>query len=388
MIRARQFWPHSGAAASIPAVDGLRAVAVLLTIIFHAWFVIPGIHDDITTYDFPLNYGRTGVQLFFVLSGFLLFQPYARWILGNSRRPSLKTFYLRRLRRVAPAYWAALIILVVLQSPTISMARDVTLHIVWLHNLTRTSTWSFNPVFWTMAVEVQFYAILPLCAGALHWLVRRLRLWPAVTLFFGALFLVSIADATVQTVYPNTANLPVIGTFVVGTSGLPCWLGVFACGMCLRMLAETSALRGTPLTGYAAVVGAAVLALTVITLPVLHRMAIHDFLFGPVYAALLYAALSLPWLTRLFSWKPLRFIGLISYSLYLWHYVIIRLFDAFLLGQVQSVPLHVLLSSVVAIAVGVPFAYLWYQVVERPFLTQKPSYSPGSVPAMAMANRD
>ncbi len=390
MLRARRFWPQNGAATPVPALDGLRALAVLLTIVAHAWFFFPDIGNTAPG-DIPIFYTHTGVHLFFVLSGFLLFQPYARWIARNDRQPSARTFYLRRLRRIAPAYWATLIILALLLAPpTFATAGNVALHIVWLHNLIPGLFDSINPVFWTMAVEVQFYAILPLCASTLHPLVRRLGLWPAATLFFGALFLVSIADATLLTLFPNAPRIPVIGTFVVGTSGLPYWLGVFACGMCLRMLTEMMVLRGTALAGYSALTGAVVLAVSVIVMPVLHHTMIGDFLFGLVYAALVYAVLSLPWLTRPFSWKPLRFIGLISYSLYLWHFIIMRLLDISLLGQVRTVPLHVLLGSLLGIVVGVPFAYVWYQIVERPFLTPRSSrlLELERVPAIAIANRD
>ncbi len=60
---------------------------------------------------YPINYGRTGVHLFFVLSGFLLFLPYARWLFGMGQRPSAQLFYKRRVLRIGPAYWACLAIL-------------------------------------------------------------------------------------------------------------------------------------------------------------------------------------------------------------------------------------------------------------------------------------
>lgn len=373
MIRVRRFWPHSGAASPVPALDGLRALAVLLTLLFHAWFIIPGVHDDATTYDFPINYARTGVQLFFVLSGFLLFQPYARWALSRGAQPSTKVFYVRRLRRIAPAYWANLAVLAVMMPLTPRLIRNVLLHVVWLQNLGPAIPFTINTVYWTMSVEVQFYIILPLCAAAFHMLVRRLGIRLGATLFFGALFLISPLDNLLVQLQPALTTTPIVNSFLFSMDSLPYWLAVFACGMCLRVLIEARGAQGRALPGYGALAGALILALSVTFLPALHHILVRDILFGPAYAALIYATLSLPWLTRLFSWNPLRLIGLISYSLYLWHYIIIRLFDVSVLGQVRSVPLHVLLGSVLAIVVGVPFAYVWYQIIERPFLVQRPS---------------
>ena len=86
---------------AIPALDGLRALAVLLVILFHAWTFVPGyIQPGQNAADYALFYGKTGVQLFFVLSGFLLFLPYAQWIFGLRERPSTLMFYKRRALRV------------------------------------------------------------------------------------------------------------------------------------------------------------------------------------------------------------------------------------------------------------------------------------------------
>jgi Acyltransferase family len=69
-----RLWPESGAVSSIPALDGLRAVAVLFVLAFHAWLAAPGFsRPGDLVFTLPITYGRTGVQLFFVLSGFLLF---------------------------------------------------------------------------------------------------------------------------------------------------------------------------------------------------------------------------------------------------------------------------------------------------------------------------
>lgn len=123
-------WPESGAVNAIPALDGLRALAVVLVLVFHAWNDLPGyIQPGQDPYQYPLNYGRTGVHLFFVLSGFLLFLPYARWMFGIQSRPSTQLFYARRLLRVGPAYWVCLALLALTAPITVSALKDVALHV-------------------------------------------------------------------------------------------------------------------------------------------------------------------------------------------------------------------------------------------------------------------
>src|SRR6476660_7671196 len=106
------WWPESGARNPIPALDGVRTLAVLLVMFFHAWWVMPErIALGANALTQPVYYLWTGVHLFFVLSGFLLFLPYARWIQDDRSRPSAYLFYKRRFLRIVPAYWASLVIL-------------------------------------------------------------------------------------------------------------------------------------------------------------------------------------------------------------------------------------------------------------------------------------
>src|SRR5438128_9190000 len=103
-------WPVSGAVQSIAAVDGLRAFAVLQVVVFHLlllmWQSKATSQPTWTFLHNTKNYWESftsGVHLFFVLSGFLLFMPYARALLDLGSWPSARKFYVRRALRILPA---------------------------------------------------------------------------------------------------------------------------------------------------------------------------------------------------------------------------------------------------------------------------------------------
>src|SRR5690242_20063157 len=100
----------------IRALDGLRALAAFSIVGFHALLFL---QFEYTPLSRAVNHGwyylSTGVHLFFVLSGFLLFLPYVRALLDGERLPSARRFYQRRALRILPAYWVCLTIMVALK---------------------------------------------------------------------------------------------------------------------------------------------------------------------------------------------------------------------------------------------------------------------------------
>ena len=90
----RQVWlPLSNGPQEIRSLDGLRAVAALSVVCFHAYYSIEGLTGVVTLFGLDVTflwaYGQTGVHLFFILSGFLLFAPYAKAMLQGTKFPSL-----------------------------------------------------------------------------------------------------------------------------------------------------------------------------------------------------------------------------------------------------------------------------------------------------------
>ena len=129
---------------------------------------------------------------------------------------------------------------------------------------------TINSVYWTMAVEVQFYAVLPLCAIALRALAQRWGVGRASVLLFGGLILISLG-VSVNLSIQLGLTVPLVGTLLLGPVGLPYWMGVFACGMAARVVVERYGMHGRRASGYGALVGALVIVAAVVVPPALHH---------------------------------------------------------------------------------------------------------------------
>ena len=116
LMAARLLLPMDNGARDIRALDGLRAIAALSIVAFHFYLAE---RLEFTTwgkeYANYFYFLASGVHLFFVLSGFLLFLPYARAILHSKVLPSAKNFYKRRCLRILPAYLVCLFLLIFLE---------------------------------------------------------------------------------------------------------------------------------------------------------------------------------------------------------------------------------------------------------------------------------
>lgn len=138
----------------MPQLDGLRAVAILLVAWSH-W----GPHE----FHFRLPWGHSGVQLFFVLSGFLITDILLHAKAANpSRRGVLKSFYARRMLRIFPAYYVTLAVLWLLRVE--ETRAQIAWHALYLTNIRIFLSHSYDTIlahFWTLDVEEHFYLLWP-----------------------------------------------------------------------------------------------------------------------------------------------------------------------------------------------------------------------------------
>lgn len=168
----------------IPAIEGLRGVAVLWVMVFHYRVLRDGRFDDAfvaamkswAPLDVLARHGYLGVDLFFVITGFLLTLPWFRQAAAGLPAPDARTFYRRRARRIIPAYYVQLVILFFVVLPlfyprlwlesTPFAVGNLGAHFTFLHYTTPLSSASMtlNGALWTLAIEAQYYLLLPVIA--------------------------------------------------------------------------------------------------------------------------------------------------------------------------------------------------------------------------------
>lgn len=327
-----------------PALDGTRAIAALLVLVFHSaqeGLPLPAI----------VNFGQTGVDLFFVLSGFLI----TSILLAARPRDwaEVRTFYARRSLRIFPLYYLAL-----------ALCTLFLFHVDWPFWVYLENFWMSAGKaiagpghLWSLAVEEQFYLV-----------------WPCLVLFVPRRFLLKILSGTiifsfVLRVLLAASHHDVYSLTLTRLDGL-------SGGAILALLHSTGSLRRwRPLLLAMAVCS----SLLIVAIGSTFRTTGEIWFTAAKYSLLaaLYSG-CIGWLvcspeaklSRALSIRPLRFIGRISYGLYVWHpFVFVLLFRA-LHGH----------SPWLEAALAFPLAFLlaslsWY-AFERPFLRLKDRFAP------------
>jgi len=353
-----------------PALDGLRAVAALLVLAYHATFYSRAYEQQGGRLLAHLN---LGVTVFFLISGFLLFRPFIAYRAGGPGRPAVPRYFRRRFLRIFPAYWLLLIGLTLL--PRMSAVGDDWLASFALLDplpILHKQGCAANPFgcgaahTWSLTVELTFYLALPAYALATAWLVARSRRpWVAIELAL----LAALAVASVIAGYVAAAP-------TVVANSLAAYMLWFGLGMGLAVASVATEGRALRLfrSGWLSWAAAAVAYIGVCYAlpPTPLLLSRHDLLvqhLGFALVALLIMAplvlgsssggAQLAMRTRTVAW-----LGLVSYGIFLWHNaIVLRLSHEF---EWSFVPL-----MLATVALTVPIAALSYYLVERPILRWK-----------------
>ena len=159
----------------IPEIDGLRFVAIVSVVLFHLFGFIENkdgsVYNNTYNFDFIANFlknGNFGVQLFFVLSGFILGLPFAKHYLKDSNKVSLKSYFLRRISRLEPPY---VIVMFLLLIGNIFISKNLSntegfqsflASVAYMHNFIYAEPSLINTVAWSLEIEIQFYILAPI----------------------------------------------------------------------------------------------------------------------------------------------------------------------------------------------------------------------------------
>ena len=219
------------------ALDGVRAVAAYLIVLHHIMFAA-GITSN-SSYRFWGRFtGRfdVGVPIFFILSGYLLFKPFARAILSDQPLPSSSQFWRKRLVRILPAYWLALIVMLLIGAVQVGGASGFFFSAFLLNIYSTTHLISGITQSWSLATELSFYLIVPGLAHGLLLLTKHkpLRHRGVIALCFAASLYLSSIIFRVAVYFIEPSFSKVIPFW------LPSLVDIFALGIALAILAELS----------------------------------------------------------------------------------------------------------------------------------------------------
>ena len=324
-----------------PALDGLRGLAVLAVFASHTG--LPGTDG-----------GWIGVEIFFVLSGYLITGLLLReW--NSTQKINFLQFYRRRLLRLYPALLALLAIGLVFYrqlgdgGTLAGYARSAGAAAFYVQDFVAGFSGAHGGFghTWTLAVEEQFYLLWP---PLLFLLIRKNLAVAKVALLCIGLSLVATFFFADDSPIPNAYWLP----------WTHCAALLAGCALAARPIAIGN--RAAHLLGVTSLVGLAGLLIAA------HIFSRHHYLLPEIFAAALLScglvaaveASPTSLTARVLSYRPLAYVGLISYSLYLYS-VTIFLLPAFL-------PLGRSANAVVALAAAFGCAALSYRYIERPFL--------------------
>jgi peptidoglycan/LPS O-acetylase OafA/YrhL len=327
------------------ALDGLRGLAVLLVLMDHA--------SDVELRIFPgadMNRaGKYGVYLFFVLSAFLLTHLF--FVKPAAELTSARTwmnYLVRRFLRIFPLYTIVLIVLVHLSQ---LKPAQIATHLFLRDGVKQ---------FWTIPVEVKYYMILPFVVVAAGWFARKDWLRGSLMTIFAAGFTMALfrfeAAWSLHEAVLLCRNLE---PFILGSAA--------------ALAHEFMVRRAAGAARFAMVFE--VLAIAALTISIIRIPSIYNAVFDPVnpirkfgldsavcgvlWTVVLLGLLHGNGLLRgVMEWLPLRYLGLISYSAYLWHQKFLR--------DVDDMPLPLPLRLVVFLVVVIAVSSVSYFLIERP----------------------
>jgi peptidoglycan/LPS O-acetylase OafA/YrhL len=357
-----------------PLFDSLRGIAAIMVVYIHIWFVRGGVVDSHLASKYFANFDA-GVAIFFLVSGFLLYRPYVAARFARRESPPLGPYAIRRVFRIVPTYWVALL-LIALWFENAAILNNPIPYFGFAQVYDRSTRLNGYGPAWTLCVEVAFYILLPLWAFLLGRTPGRTRRQLVGTETIGLALVIGASIAW------NLVHEPGQLGFVSATAAaatLPAYMDQIALGMFLAVVSVALADR-------ARVPAAIALVHRRPWLPWLFAAAAFVVLcnVGPVHdsggevvkhelRALFAFGLLLPAVfgddkggavRRLLADRRLQWVGMISYSLYLWHVAIVyKLVSHGWIERVGIGPFMVL-AAVAATVVAAASFYL----IERPGL--------------------
>ena len=353
----------------LPEIDGIRFLAIILVVLFHThgYFVAKTtlkFADDVSGYHLLntfLENGGRGVELFFVLSGFILCLPFAHQYINNGKKVLLGKYDLRRVTRLEPPYIIAMTAILLIQLATHVNPASVIIpswgaSLVYAHNIIYHHTPLLTVVAWSLEIEIQFYLLAPVLFRllSLNKIVRRVLLLTATLLLMVAQKFYAPSFVNIYSFAQYFFIGILLADFYVSNTAAEFfnkkWMVVPALALLIAIIDWPVRTQGD----------ADDLFLTRLSFP---------FLLGMFY----YMIMKNDLIKKVFSYKFIPVIGGMCYSIYLLHYTIISVLGRFTIGLHLTnyyIPNLILQIALIGIPVLV-ISSVYYYFIERPFMSSK-----------------
>lgn len=355
----------------IKGLDGVRGISIILVILAHlgVFEVLP------IEYEFLIS-GRTGVEIFFVLSGYLI--THLLIIECNSNgNINLRNFYVRRILRIMPAYWAFLIFCTLISIAGFIRIDGISLTLAWLHiynfipqdNLTGILTHT-----WSLAVEEHFYLLWPflLCIAlrkSIKLQIFMASLWLFVCIVFS--YRIALVPGIQDYFFPSWWSIPASGSIVAGAL-----LAIITRpGNRTR---EYTLIRSNHSTrrGDIACIAALITPFLIFYFIEWSKTDIENatlhWLRSISIVAILYTILNLHQrssILRILDSNPLSWLGKISYSIYLWQGFFLTTHPRESVNSTWPMAMYLSIPLTIIFAVGSHYT------IEKYFLSMKSKFS-------------
>jgi peptidoglycan/LPS O-acetylase OafA/YrhL len=362
-------------------MDGMRGVAVLMVLIYHLKEALStDLHVSVGALSLGINTfagaGFLGVEVFFFISGFVLFYPYARTLFEGKPLQTVARFVDRRALKILPSYVFSLTFMTavlalglarpVAIATTVKLLQNYGLHLVFAHSIFKDTFFAINGPLWSLAIEIQFYLLFP----AIAWAFRR---WALVTPL--ALIAVSQAYRLYLAVHGGGSD-----SFYVYQ--LPGFLDLFAFGMASSYLTVMFRSRFPQLHRwwplFTVVSLLAAYGLNAMFASLIHAGAgpaawhwqnTYRSIFGLLLAVFAISGmLGAPLWQRLIANPVLVYFAFISYNLYLWNKFVIVWVAVHVLPFFRYWPHSTLIANLLPLCAAILVAIATTYLIERPFL--------------------
>jgi peptidoglycan/LPS O-acetylase OafA/YrhL len=348
---------NTSTAHFIAEIDGLRFIAISSVFLFHmSEYVIDKtgriVNSDLLALFF--SKGHIGVQLFFIISGFVIALPYAKGHLFGLQIPKFKQFFTRRLSRLEPPYFINLIILwsllpLVTENKYFDLIPNLLASLLYLHNIVFFSMSKINSVAWSLEIEFQFYILAPILTYVFKikkLYIRRITILCSILAF-------SIIQKIIEGLVLPTTLLSFAQFFFTGFLLLDIYLNDW---------------QQSPTKNYIWDILSVIAWVCVFAILYMAK-SLEAFIVIPMFIAYC-AAFKGKVSNRLFCHPLIYTIGGMCYTIYLYHYTLISAIGRFIIkiGILNQLPIwqSLLLSVIILAPITIFICTLLFVLIEKP----------------------